>query len=121
MFGAYAKATNIPKDKVSWLVADGGALPAMLATGRVDAIGQFIVGEALLQKAVAPQKLVRLAYKDAGLNYYGNGLIASEDTIKRDPQMLKAFVAATVKGMQEAFRDPVAAGQLLNRLQKQIH
>jgi NitT/TauT family transport system substrate-binding protein len=120
LFGAYAKAAGIPKESVSWLVADGNALAAMLATGRVDAIGQFTVGEPLLQKAVAPRKLVRLAYKDVGLEYYGNGIIASEDMIKNDPESLRKFVDATIKGMKEAFRDPVAAGQILNRAHKQV-
>jgi NitT/TauT family transport system substrate-binding protein len=120
LFGAYAKAVGIPKESVSWLIADGNSLPAMLATGRVEAIGQFTVGEPLLAKAVAPKKLVRLAYKDAGLEYYGNGIIASEDMIKNDPQSLRKFVDATTKGMKEAFRDPVTAGQILNRAQKQV-
>lgn len=120
LFGAYAQGAGIARDKVSWIVADGGALPAMLATGRVDAIGQFTVGEALLEKAVAPNKLVRLAYKDAGLHYYGNGLIASESLIASDPQLLKAFVAATTRGMREAFRDPEAAGRILHAVHKQI-
>jgi NitT/TauT family transport system substrate-binding protein len=120
MFGAYAKASGIPKEKVSFVIADGSALPAMLATGRVDAIGQFSVGEPLLAKVVAPRKLVRLAYKDAGLDFYGNGIVASEETIRSDPETVRKFVAATIKGMQEAFRDPVAAGAILNRLQKQV-
>ena len=120
LFGAYAKAAGIPKDQVTWVIADGGALPAMLATGRIDAIGQYIVGEPLLQKAVAPQKLVRMAYKDAGLNLYGNGLIVSEEMLKSDPASVRAFVAATLRGMQEAFRDPAAAGALMNSVQKQV-
>ncbi len=120
LFGAYAQKAGIAKEQVSWMVADGASLPAVLATGRADAIGQFTVGEALLQKAVAPQKLVRLAYKDVGLSYYGNGLIASESMIKQQPEVLKSFVAATLRGMQEAFRDPAGAGQILNAAQKQV-
>ncbi|MDB5777368.1 MAG: Membrane lipoprotein lipid attachment site [Herbaspirillum sp.] len=120
LFGAYAKAAGIPKDGVSWIVADGNSLATMLATGRVDAIGQFTVGEPLLEKAVAPRKLVRLAYKDVGLEYYGNGIIASEEMIKNDPETLRKFVNATIKGMKEAFRDPVAAGEILHRAYKQV-
>jgi NitT/TauT family transport system substrate-binding protein len=120
MFGAYAKAAGISAESVGWVVADSSTLPALLATGRAEAIGQFTVGEPLLEKAVAPKKLVRLAFKDVGLEFYGNGIIAAEDTIKNDPDMLRKFVDATIKGMREAFRDPVAAGQILNRAQKQV-
>jgi NitT/TauT family transport system substrate-binding protein len=120
LFGAYAQKAGVAKDKVSWMVADGASLPAVLATGRADAIGQFTVGEALLQKAVAPQKLVRLAYKDIGLSYYGNGLIASETMLRQQPEVLKAFIGATLRGMQEAFRDPAAAGRILHAAHKQV-
>ena len=41
--------------------------------------------------------MVRLAYKDAGLDYYGNGIIATEQTIKDNPDLLKAFVRATLE------------------------
>jgi NitT/TauT family transport system substrate-binding protein len=120
LFGAYAKAAGIDAAKVTWQLADGGALPALLATGRAEAVGQFTVGEPLLAAAVAPKKLVRFAYRDVGLDYYGNGIIASEELIAREPDMLRRFVAATVRGMRDAFADPAMAGETIARYQKQI-
>ncbi len=70
---------------MKWVVAEGSALPSLLANGRVDAIGQFSVGEPLIAAAIAPKETVRIAYKDSGLDYYGNGLIASEETIAKQP------------------------------------
>jgi NitT/TauT family transport system substrate-binding protein len=78
------------------------------------------VGEPLLAAAIAPKKLVRLAYRDAGLDYYGNGIVASEDLIARDPGMVRRFVAATLRGMADAFADPAMAGETIARYQKQI-
>ena len=95
-------------------------MPSLLATGRVEAVGQFTVGEPLLAATVAPKKLVRIAYKDAGLDYYGNDIIATEKTITDNPAMVKAFVRATQKGMQDAFANPKEAGIILNKYQKQI-
>jgi NitT/TauT family transport system substrate-binding protein len=120
IFNAYAQAAKIDRDKVKWISAESAALPSLLATGRVDAVGQFTVGEPLLAAAVAPRKLVRFAYKDAGLDYYGNGIVATEKTISENPGLLKAFVRATQKGMRDAFADPKAAGAILNKYHKQI-
>jgi hypothetical protein len=78
LFPAFAKASGIDAAKVHWVVASSQSLPSLLANGRVPCIGQFTVGEALL-KAHISQKLVRLAYSDPGLSYYGNGIIARED------------------------------------------
>ena len=67
-----------------------------------------------------PKKLVRLAYKDVGLDYYGNGIVATEQTIKENPAILKAFVRATLKGMRDAFADPAEAGEILHKYHKEI-
>jgi NitT/TauT family transport system substrate-binding protein len=120
IFNAYAQAAGIDAKKVKWITAEVSALPSLLATGRVDGVGQFTVGEPLLADAVQPKKLVRLAYKDAGLDYYGNGIVATEQTIKDNPQLLKAFVRATLKGMRDAFADPAAAGEILHKYHKEI-
>jgi NitT/TauT family transport system substrate-binding protein len=120
IFKAYAQAAGVDATKVKWISAESAALPALLATGKVDAIGQFTVGQPLLAAAVQPKTLVRIAYKDAGLDYYANGIIATEATIKDQPDVLKAFIRATLKGMRDAFANPTEAGQILNKYHKEI-
>jgi NitT/TauT family transport system substrate-binding protein len=120
IFNVYAQATGIDAKKVKWVSAESSSLPSLLATGRVDAIGQFTVGEPLIEASVKPRKVVRLAYKDAGLDYYGNGIIATEQTIKDNPDLLKAFVRATFKGMRDAFTNPAEAGAIINKYHKEI-
>lgn len=120
IFTAYAQAAGIDRSKVKWVSAESASLPSLLATGRVEAIGQFTVGEPLLAAAAAPKKLVRLAYKDVGLDYYGNGIVATEKTISENPAMVKAFVRATLKGMRDAFENPSEAAEILNKHHKQI-
>ena len=120
IFKAYAQAAGVDASKVIWISAESAALPSLLATGRVDAIGQFTVGEPLLADTVKPKAIVRFAYKDAGLDYYGNGIVATEATIRDNPDMVKAFVRATLKGMRDAFANPAEAGAILNKYHKQI-
>jgi NitT/TauT family transport system substrate-binding protein len=120
IFKAYAQATGIDAQKVKWIAADSAALPGLLATGKVDAIGQFTVGQPLLAAAVTPKALVRLAYKDAGLDYYANGIIATEATIKDHPDVLKAFIRATFKGMRDAFANPTEAGEIMHKYHKEV-
>src|SRR6266550_2198363 len=97
MFGAYAKAAGIDASKVTWVVAGSDALPGMLSLRRVDGIGQYTVGEPLLKKSAAPKEIVRLAYSDAGLDFYCAGIIAMESTIKSQPDMVRRFVTATMR------------------------
>jgi NitT/TauT family transport system substrate-binding protein len=120
LFPAFAKAAGIDAQKVRWVVASSEALPGLLATGRVPCVGQFTVGEAMLRAQVAPARLVRFAYADPGLSYYGNGIIAAADTIAAKPDLVRRFVAATVRGMKDAFADPAAAGAIMHRIVPQV-
>ncbi len=120
MFAAYAKAAGIDASKVKWIVAGSDTLPGMLSLGRVDGIGQYTVGEPLLKKSAAPKEITKLAYADAGLNFYGAGLIATENTIKSQPEMIRRFVVATMRGLKDACAKPGEAGQIMNKYHKNI-
>jgi NitT/TauT family transport system substrate-binding protein len=120
VFKAFSNATGIDAKKVKWISAESSSLPSLLATGRVDAIGQFTVGQPLLEAAVKPKKLVRFAYKDVGLDYYGNGIVATEQTINDNPDLLKKFVRATLKGMRDAFAHPAEAAEIIHKYHKEI-
>jgi NitT/TauT family transport system substrate-binding protein len=115
MFPAFAKAAGIDASKVNWVVAASSALPGLLASGKVPCVGQFTVGEPLLRAQAAPQKLVRFAYSDPGLSYYGNGIIATDETINSNPDLVRRFVAATIKGLKSAIANPAEAGAIMHK------
>jgi NitT/TauT family transport system substrate-binding protein len=120
LFGAYAKAANIDASKVTWLVASLDTLPGMLMTGRADGIGQFTVGEPLLAKATAPKEILGLPYADVGLDMYSSVIIATDNMIKTNPDLLKRFVAATMQGLKDAMANPKEAGVILNKHQRHV-
>lgn len=120
MFDAYAKAAKIDGSKVKWVVASGDALPGMLSLGRADGIGQFTVGEPLLKKAAAPKEIVELSYADVGLDYYSNGIIATDTMIQAKPVIVSRFVAATLRGLDDAMKNPKLAGEIMNKHHKQV-
>jgi NitT/TauT family transport system substrate-binding protein len=91
MFPVYAKAAGFDASKVKWIVAGSDSLPGLLAGNRVPCVGQFTVGEPLLRMQAAPAKLVRLAFVDAGVSFYGNGIIATDNTIATKPDIVRRF------------------------------
>lgn len=115
MFPVYAKAAGFDASKVKWIVAGSDSLPGLLAGNRVPCVGQFTVGEPLLRMQAAPAKLVRFAFADAGVSFYGNGLIATDSTIATKADIVRRFVAATIRGMKDAFANPEEAGRIMNK------
>src|SRR5437879_1735948 len=120
LFDAYAKAAGIDAAKVTWLVASSDTLPGMLTTGRADGIGQFTVGEPLLAKSAAPKQVLALSYADAGLDLYGNGIIASDSIIKSNPDLVRRFVTATMQGLKDAIANPQEAGAIMNKHHREV-
>jgi len=120
MFPIYAKAAGIDASKVKWVVASSESLPGLLASNKVPCVGQFVVGEPLLQRQAAPEKLIRFGFLDVGLSFYGNGIVATDTTFATNPDLVKRFVAATIHGMSDAFANPEEAGAILHKYHREV-
>jgi NitT/TauT family transport system substrate-binding protein len=120
LFPAFAKAAGFDAQAVRWVVASTDLLPGLLATNKVPCVAQFTMGEALLRSQLGPgTKLVRFAFSDT-LSYYGNGIVATAATITSKPDLVRRFVAATVRGMKDAFADPANAGAIMKKIVPQV-
>jgi len=120
MFPAFVRATGINADKITRVAVDTSALPAVLASRQVDCVSLFYVAQPLLERRLAPKKITRLLYADAGLEFYSNGIIVGDSFLKEHPDVVRRFVAATVRGMESAFADPAEAGRIMNTYHPQI-
>jgi NitT/TauT family transport system substrate-binding protein len=120
LFATYAKAAGVDASKVKWIAANSDALPGMLTAKRVDGIGQFTVGEPLLAATAAPKEVLGLAYSEAGLDYYSNGIVASDAMIETNPGLVRRFVKATLDGLKSAMADPKEAGEIMHKLHREI-
>jgi NitT/TauT family transport system substrate-binding protein len=114
MFPVYAKAAGIPADKTQFIPSPPAGLPNLLAAGKVQGIGQFVVGVPLVEKA-AKKKAVVLPYGDKLPDLYGNAIITRSDLAKDHPDQVKKFTGALLKGLQDTIDDPAAAAEILKK------
>ena len=105
---------------MKWTVVNSDAIAATLALGRADAVGYYTISEALLRKAIGSKELVILTYADAGLDFYSNGIIADEKLIASNPDLVKRFVTATLRGLRDAIADPEAAAKILHKHHREV-
>ncbi|MCE9615285.1 MAG: ABC transporter substrate-binding protein [Lentisphaerae bacterium] len=61
-----------------------------------------------------------LLLSDIGFNPYTSVLIASEATVREDPELVRAFVAASVRGWQQYVRDASQANAEIQRLNPEM-
>ena len=116
MFPLYAKAVGIPPKDTKFVPSPPPGLPALLASGRVDGIGQFVVGVPLVEKADSKKrKAVVLPYGEKLPDLYGNAIITRTDMAKDHPDQVKKFTAALLKGLQDTIDDPAGAAAILKK------
>jgi NitT/TauT family transport system substrate-binding protein len=102
-------ATNqIDKDKVNIVNIDPAALVGALLEKKVDAI---LAGADFQSVQIRDRgfKVTDLFYRDIGVPTVGLSIIAREDKLKADPELYRKFVAVSLRGWDEARKNPAAA------------
>jgi NitT/TauT family transport system substrate-binding protein len=116
MFPLYAKAVGIPAEKTRFVPSSPAALPQLLAAGKFDGIGQFVVGAPLVEKADSKhRKAVVLPYGEALPGLYGNTIITRTDLAKDHPDQVKKFTGALLKGLQDTIDNPAEAAKTMQK------
>lgn len=91
---------------------DGAARVPMLASRKVPAIDQFIMGEPSIRRAVPDAKPVCLFAGDLGLEIYANSIGVNEDFLKKNPDAVRKFVRAALRGWKDTLANPQEAAQI---------
>ncbi|WP_230859386.1 ABC transporter substrate-binding protein [Actinoplanes aureus] len=117
LFPGYAKLAGIDESKVEWVNAPPAQLPTLLASGRVDALSTFLIGQRGIEKAAGGKKTVVLPYSEYLPDLFGNGLIAPTSIVEGDPDLTKRFRDAALKGLQYTLEHPDEAAQILKKAQ----
>ena len=105
MFPAWLKANGLSKDDVKVADVDAASKIAALIEGRVDAIMGFFHDQAPTIEGKTGKKVSYLAYSAWGMNLLGTGIVASEDTLSKNPDLVRRFVKATQRSWAEAAKD----------------
>ncbi len=113
LFRAMLKAAGIPEDRVKVVSVDSTAKVASLLQHRVDAITGLMSAECVQVREQSPGESVNcMPVADFGVKALGVGLMAHEDTIKQNPDLVRRFVRASVKGWAEAVKHPAEAAEI---------
>src|SRR5689334_7389072 len=118
---AMMRKNGLDPTKLSVESIEPSARIAMLATRKIPAIDFFIVTKPAMERAVSDAKVVTFLFADHGLDLYSNGIGAKESYLKENPEVVKAFVRATLRGYQHAFRHPAEAAEIMQKHAKALN
>jgi NitT/TauT family transport system substrate-binding protein len=105
LWPALAKANGIDPNSITWVNIGPGAKVAALKSGSVDAITNFY-NEHHTVKAQLGSDMGYLAWKDAGVDPYGNAIAVNGSYLKAHRDTVAAFVKVTQKAFAACVADP---------------
>lgn len=95
------KANSVPTDKVTLQVI--GDTPEPLVLGKIDAYTAFAFNEPIALKMKGIQTRC-YSFSKIGLPGYGDNIVAANDVIKKEPELLAKFLRATQEGWEYAIK-----------------
>ena len=115
LFPTYAKMAKVDAAKVKFVNGTAQTLFGTLAGHKVDGIGQFVVGKPTIETIAKGKTAVLLPYSDYLQDLYGNVLITSSQYAKDNPEKVKKFTAALLRGLDDSITNPNEAGTVLQK------
>ncbi len=103
---AFAKGCKLDPDKVRVISIDPAGTPPALITGQVPAIAGFAQGQVPSVEIRGGKKTRLFWYADCGVTAVSNGIVVHNDFLKEEPELIRSFVAASLKGFLYARAHP---------------
>ena len=115
LLDAIFRTNNIDQSKVQVISIDPSAFVGTLIEKKVDAIlgGADFQAVQLRDRGV---KINEMLYRDIGVPTVGLSVIARDDRIKADPDLLRRFIDVGLQGWDMARRNPAAAAEAVNKM-----
>lgn len=109
-FPAFAKATGIDASKVKWNTVDAAVKVSLLLRHETEFTTTTLYGLAQLEaQKKDTEEIGYFTYGELGVGGVDGTVLMSADWVAANTDKAKGFIAATIKGMQEAFKNPQAA------------
>ena len=113
----FLEANNIKPEQLQMIDVGFGAQP--LLVGQVDAMMAFTMNEPVDAES-SGMPVYEIMITDYGVYAYGLSIVASDKFIKEKGNLLKGFLRATKKGMEEAAKDNQVAVDALAKAVSEI-
>jgi NitT/TauT family transport system substrate-binding protein len=112
---AFVKGAGIDGSKIEVVNVDPAGVGVALINNKVPAIAGFAQGY-VPSIEIRGKKATRIFwYADYGVTVVSNGIIVHQDLLNSDPELVRAFVAPTIKGFLYGRKNPEEAVAIIKK------
>ncbi len=115
MLYALMARNGIEKDQVKVFASGGGTRNQTFLGKRAEIITGFSNDSYIGLMDKTGGQVQQFSYADFGIDTMGDGVVAHVDTLKNDPDAVRAFVKATIRAYEYALEHPEESAEALRR------
>jgi NitT/TauT family transport system substrate-binding protein len=113
LFPAFARLSGIDEKSITWVDATAQNNASLLATSQIDALATQLVTQPQIEKLGKGRKLVNFPFSDFISDLYGVSIMTHKNLIDKNPDLVKRFNQAIMRGVKYAVNNPDEIGKVL--------
>lgn len=117
MWPAFAAMLGVDPGSVDFVNIESTAKVSALASHNADVVFELLTGYPNFTSAIPDGGFSYFLWADYGFNCYAHSYVASDETIEKDPEMLRSFLDVTYRAWEYTLNNPEEAIEILSKYQ----
>jgi NitT/TauT family transport system substrate-binding protein len=116
LFPAYARLAGIDEKTIKWTDATTQNSGSLLATNKVEGLVTQVQAKPALEKVAGGRKILVFPYSDFITDLYGITIMTHKNVIEKNPDLVRRFNQAIMRGVKYAVNNPEEIGKVLHEI-----
>jgi len=105
----FLKKTGIKETDFKTVAGDAQTKLNAVMNGQADLLLGYVMDQAIKLQDATKKPVYPIRFADYGVNMISSGIIVNSETLKAKPDMVKRFLRATTRALEESEKNPEAA------------
>jgi NitT/TauT family transport system substrate-binding protein len=105
----FLKKTGINETDFKTVSGDAQTKLNAVMTGQADLLLGYVMDQAIKLQDATGKPVYPIRFADYGVNLISSGIVVNAETLKTKPEMVKRFLKATTRALEESEKNPEAA------------
>jgi len=105
----FLKKTNLKDGDLKTVAGDAQTKLNAVINHQADVLLGYVMDQAIKLQDATHKPVYAIRFADYGVNMVSSGIVVQKDTLKSKPDMVKRFMRAATKSLEEAAKNPEAA------------
>src|SRR5882724_6537532 len=109
----FLKKTGLKEADFTTVAGDAQTKLNAVINGQADLLLGYVMDQSMKIKDATGKDVYPIKFADYGINLVSSGIIANTDYVKANPDLVKRMMAASIKAVDAAVKDPKGAAQAI--------